>query len=553
MVNRDLATMAAMMPTAVEMTSSTKRALKMDASLAAVTPVAIAVVPVSEYSDDGKFYDSPSAVWYERAVVKVGEMQASPVEDSDELDGYQVEIVSIYGDTGIGYPGLVGVMAQEEGDIGIMGTQGACQGICPSDNIPSYLSELPGTKDRSSSEWGNYEADDGSIMVYIPRFYYKIGTGANGLAVNTIDIKSQYYFADTAAANADGYALPRAFINGGVEKDGVFVDKYLCSKNALGAGFAASSIALGNPISTNASHNPIADLTACATNAYFECVTAAKARDGVDGAVNASSIFFCNTRFIRSAIAILSMAHGQAATSATYCAWYDSAGVTNFPKGCNNNALGDTNDGAVTFTSDGYSNAAKTGSGSPFAKTTHNGQACGITDLNGNMWELELGLTRPGASATDSAAQSDTAAFYVLKESVAIEDLTAGWNTGSDAWGDASHLATLYDAIDLSHIGATTGWVDFGNGANQVLHEDVVGDDYKMTSLGIYRDGGQSASGTNLYGQDGLYQYHRANLAVVSGGDWGNGSDAGLWACYLNYWRSLSGTAIGFRCACYPV
>jgi len=38
-------------------------------------------------------------------------------------------------------------------------------------------------------------------------------------------------------------------------------------------------------------------------------------------------------------------------------------------------------------------------------------------------------------------------------------------------------------------------------------------------------------------------------LAVISGGNWNNGSNAGLWACNLNNWRSNSNTNIGFRCA----
>jgi len=85
------------------------------------------------------------------------------------------------------------------------------------------------------------------------------------------------------------------------------------------------------------------------------------------------------------------MAHGQASSSTTNCAWYDA--TYNYIKGCNNNALGDTDDSAVSFTSDGYSNCAKTGSGVPFAKTTHIGQVCGIADLNGLMWEISIGVT----------------------------------------------------------------------------------------------------------------------------------------------------------------
>ncbi len=75
------------------------------------------------------------------------------------------------------------------------------------------------------------------------------------------------------------------------------------------------------------------------------------------------------------------------------CAWYDAAGNTNFPKGCNNNALKDTNDTTVVYQSDGYSNCGKTGSATNFAKTTHNGQNCGVADLNGLMWEVSPGVT----------------------------------------------------------------------------------------------------------------------------------------------------------------
>ena len=104
MVNKDLATMATAIPNATRMTSSTKAALKVGAPLASITPVAMAVIPVSEYNDDLLFLGSPSVVWFQRAVVKVGEMEQSPVDGNDELDGYMVEIMSVDGASGIGYP-----------------------------------------------------------------------------------------------------------------------------------------------------------------------------------------------------------------------------------------------------------------------------------------------------------------------------------------------------------------------------------------------------------------------------------------------------------------
>jgi hypothetical protein len=435
-----------------------------------------------------------------------------------------------------------------------IGGYGAAVSVCPPHALPPGMTELPGTKSKLSDEYGNYQYIDGSLMVYVAMHYYKVGTGANGLAVNEIEIADAHDFEDRAEAEAAGFALDRAFINGGSVMQGVFVDKYLCSKVANGSGFSAGSIKFGLPISTSSAHNPIADLSACAGNAYYEVVNAAKGRDGVNGAVNAESIFFCNTRFIRAMLARLSMAHGQASTSTAHCAWYDAGGTTNFPKGCNNNALGDANDGEIAYVSDGYSNCGQTGSGTPFAKTTHNGQACGIADLNGNMWEIELGLTRPGSSPTDTTNQNDTAAFYMLKESVRVEDLTAGWNAGNDAWGDATHLATLYDAIDIPYVINTGVLNRFGSGANQVLSEAISGDGYRLAGLGFPKDSNaRSGGGTNLFGADYFYEYHRANLPLISGGAWDYGSTAGVWTANLTNYRSYSSTNVGFRCACYPV
>lgn len=276
-------------------------------------------------------------------------------------------------------------------DIGIPGKLGFGVGLCPRGSILPGFSELSGIFDKFSDNYGNYRFQDGSIMVWIPKFYYKIGTGSNGLDVNVIDIKGIYDFATRAAAETQGYALHRAFIDGGAVKDGFFIDKYMCSKKAWGAGYIASSIKNGLPISTHNNHNRIIDLTACNSNNYYQTINAAHARDGVGGAINPNSNFSVTSRFMYSALAMLSMAHGQAAVNTINCAWY--LADKNYPKGCNNNALHDCDDGSVSYVSDGYSNCGKTGSGIPFTKTTHNGQASGVADLNGLMWEISIGIT----------------------------------------------------------------------------------------------------------------------------------------------------------------
>jgi hypothetical protein len=264
--------------------------------------------------------------------------------------------------------------------IGLAGQQGFGVGVCPV--LPVGYAALPGTADPASDNYGNYQYSDGSVMVWVPRFYYRIGSPASPLygayGANAIDIVGDSAFGSEADANSAGYVLHRAFFDGGVQL-GFFVDKYQCSNN----GGIASSIRYGAPLSTGAAHNPISVLDGAPANTYAGTIAAAKTRD---------TAFHPCSIFIYGALAMLSMAHGQAATATTWCAWYDAAGVTNFPKGNNNNALRDTNDTSVLYVSDGYSNCGQTGSGAPFAKTTHNGQACGIADLNGNVYEVALGM-----------------------------------------------------------------------------------------------------------------------------------------------------------------
>jgi hypothetical protein len=53
--------------------------------------------------------------------------------------------------------------------------------------------------------------------------------------------------------------------------------------------------------------------------------------------------------------------------------------------------------GAVTFQSAGLTtpsaNFALAGSGAPFERTTHNGQSCGISDVAGGVWKINIGMT----------------------------------------------------------------------------------------------------------------------------------------------------------------
>jgi len=407
-------------------------------------------------------------------------------------------------------------------NIGIPGQQGFGAGIAP--ELPTGFAKLYGTEDPASDVYGNYQYSDGSVMVYVPAFFYKVGTGSNGLALNVVDVKAFEAYASMAAANAAGYALHRAFYNAGTIRPGVFVDKYQCSNNSG----VASSIKLGNPLSSAADHNPFSSLTGAPTNIYAGALAAAKTR---------GTRFFCNTRFIFAAMALLSLAHGQAATGTAHCAWYDATGVANFPKGNNNNALGDVNDAAIAYMSDGYSNCGKTGSANFFARTTHNGQACGVADLNGNMWEVNTGLTSDGTN------------YYLLKTSADAAALTGGNTLSTDAWG-AAGIAANYDGLGATYesMQARSALVAFGS-ASQVLSSATSGTPWGAAGAGVPLAAG--TGGTNLFGNDGLWDYRPNELCVISGGGWDSGSYAGAWALYLNSGRGGSGSSVGLRAASY--
>lgn len=499
--------------------------------------------------------------------------------------------------------------------IGVADGQGFGVGVCPQNILPSGMTPLPGCAIKGSETYGNYRYKDGSICVFILRFYYKITAGAG----TVIDIKGTDTYANEAAANADGYAIHRAFIDGGIEQQGFFVDKYENSKNAWGTGYIASSIKNGLPISTHADHNPIADLTACAGNYYYETINAAHARDGVNGAVNASSIWHVQSRFQWSALAMLSLAHGQAATSTAWNAWYHA--TYNYPLGLNNNNVSsaDVDVAGLTYKADGYLNAGKAGSGLPFNKTTHNGQACGVTDLNGNMYEINIGMTAiastmaitgasqanpcvitvastaalttgdwimitavvgmtqlndklykitvvdgttfsigvdsTGHTAWDSAGTVTYGNWYAANESTAMKTFTSGNAGATDHWG-ATGVAALMTEMTMAAMPFEPGGAfgqRYGSSTNQVLDEATSGDGWILTGLGLPQDANAiDTTGTNQFGKDYFYQYIRNEMCVLSGGAWSNGSFAGVW--YLNWgnYRTSSYYFVGFRSACYP-
>lgn len=408
-------------------------------------------------------------------------------------------------------------------DIGTAGAAGFGVGICPA--LPAGFVPMAGYNQQNSDNYGNYQYTDGSIMVWVPAFFYKFGTGANGLALNLVSIKAESAYVDVATANADGYALHRAFYDGGVIQRGVFVDKYKCSNN----GGIASSIKNGIPLSSNTVNNP---WSVCTDNGqapaefYYGAIAAAKSR---------GNNFFSGSVFISKAMAMLSYAHAQASTSTTFCAWYHA--TNNFPKGCNNNALGDQNDAEFAAIGTGYSTASRTGSANMLAKTTHNGQNCGVVDVNGTMWEVALGLTSNGTN------------FYVLKTSAVMKNITAGNTLATDAWG-ANGIAALYDSLGATYGALTnTSTVKSLGSATQVFDAALTGNAWNATGAGIPLVAG--VGGTNPFGNDGIWDYRPVDMCPIVAGGWYDAANAGVGALNLANVRGASSTNVGLRAALY--
>ena len=415
-------------------------------------------------------------------------------------------------------------------NIGTAGQQGFGVGICPGP-LPAGMGEMFGCRSQGSDNYGNYQYSDGSVMVWVPAFYYKWGTGANGVTLNQVSIQPFSAYADVATANAAGYALHRAFYDGGAIQQGFFVDKYLPSYNAGTASSLKNGIVLTSAARGSLSNEQFSNLTGAPTDAYYGAIAAAKTR---------GANFFCSSRFIFAALAMLAYAHGQASSTTTYCAWYHA--TNNFPKGNNNNALGDAQDAAILYTYDGngtYAGCGKTGSANLFARTTHNGQNSGVCDLNGLVYEITPGLT------------SDAANLYVLKTSAQMKSLTAGNTLATDLWG-ATGIAALYDSL-----GATYGacWATGANrsllygAATQVFSEATSGNAWNFAGLGAPLAAG--VGGTNAFGNDGFYDYKPNEMCPISGGAWGNSSPAGVWFLGLYDVRGNSSSGVGFRAALY--
>jgi len=509
-------------------------------------------------------------------------------------------------------------LSQRINQIGSPGQPGFGVGIAPL--VPSGMQPMEGYKNPLSDNYGNYVwSADGSVMVWIPRFYVKI-THDGTTNINKVEIKGVDTYPTPENAAAAGYVVHRMFIDGGVVKDGVFVDKYSWSLTNFSNGVSgiASSIRYGNPISSSVDTNR--DGSNLFAGSFADCISNSQTpSDSYGGAWAAAKSrgndFAVWSIFIAKGLALLALAHGQASTSTTNCAWYHA--TNNFPKG-NNNYGADINDATCTFTAatDAYwsarNEARKCGSANTLAKVTHNGQNCGVADLNGNQWGVVQGLTAICASKTITNAVHDAGVvtitatahgytsnqqvlitgvvgmtdlndkihtvtvtdentftvplttaqtytsggsatrgtFYLLKESVALKSVTGGNSGANDHFADAYITANM-DAVTVPFKNGSI-YQSLGNSTNRVLPFSTTrtSNDYRKLVAGL-PDADTSLGGSNQFGADYYIEYFRDELCPLVGGGWSNSTAAGVWALSLDTYRTSAYRSVAARSCLY--
>lgn len=410
----------------------------------------------------------------------------------------------------------------------IPGTQGFGVGVCSDQDALTRLNLQPmeGCEDITSDNYGNYiHTPTQSVMVYVPAFKYRIGDLPEGeLPTEKWGVNSVQIWSVDDPKCPSNAVLHRAFIDGGEEKQGFFCDKYLCSPSADKT--CGVSIKNKAPLSltTDSSYTPSSQIANC-QGRYDDAITASRAR---------GNGFQCMSVFQLGAIRLLTLAHGQACTDTSVNAWYDGTGDHNGPHG-NTNNLKDRDHSESTWTSgaedSGYADIGLTGSCNVFARSTHNGQNCGIADLKGIIYQMVT-----GSIATSSNMTGATKTIYTLNQDVKIGDLDA------DAmYNISNHHTVTFDSGNLNHYWDST---------QSMITNDVSGFNYDCAG---FLPATQSNNSSNMFEGDSIFAWITDYMFPCFGCNFlaGSSSKSGLWYSGHNESRSRSSGYRGFRACAY--
>ena len=472
--------------------------------------------------------------------------------------------------------------------IGVPGTKDFGVGLYPEDkDLPVImdvtnsgidwhpkLNALPNTKTSGHKQYGLYgfcNSSDyvgtsylenvtwgvsGAFMKYIPKFYVarlfkddnsnlndeelkallpyvevsleQMKEAQRRAPHNSLVVAPAESFTNEADANKHGFILPRAFIDGGVEKDGFFIANTKTIRTRS-TSFGGIHLMLGWDDLAN-KRLAIETLARCDDTSGTNFTTY-KNFVKLNGSVKSGDTTItmhanlCTT-FMWAVLACLSLVQGQYATSTSDCAWYDPSLKINFPKGINN-VNKDVNDTSVTIDVP-MSNTEGSVFANNYAKTTHNGSDTGITHVNGWLMELTIAFKLHSK---------------ILKKSVTLNTINPT-NVEDDS---------LYENIDLNsftHDDSSRGssWGDATNSSISWGTNDGARD---LMCLFPKKNG--HGGTVTIFGND-VSKWTNYSATNHCGGFWEDGANAGIF--YRNMWGTASwagsGSGVGFRMAIYP-
>ena len=402
-------------------------------------------------------------------------------------------------------------------DIGIAGKKGFGQSACKNESLLKErgFRALQGTVDPDNeTNYGVYEHKYGGYCCYIPKFWVRIG---NENAVqyekylnNSIEVVTGDTFATEDEALAQGYFLPRAFIDGGEIKDGFFIQKYDAR----------------NSDKTNADGNyyPFSDGTGYRVSTAF-C-------DMIDLAKNLGDNWNVSSAFMLSALQVLTLHQAQMADWYTWCKWYNPSTSYQYP-------------------TKGYSVSNK-------GLYSHNGMDNGICQW-WYLWQFATGITTAGTSATQGQTAVTSNDIYILRKEKRFSDLTSGFGGDTDHWGtDESLTNGMYDKYTSPLTLTTNRTTYWGNTNYDVISNGINTDNNTIDELSrawcgvLPKNDNATGGGINMMNKSYIYLNPAVqNMVLLFGGEIISSNSQGSFArlCYL--WRTYSDTSLGFRCACY--
>lgn len=325
-------------------------------------------------------------------------------------------------------------------------------------------------------------------------------------------------FANESEANAQGFILPAAFVDGGKEKNGFFIAPTLTTLWVDPAQDA--DIHFGETYNSTSQNNT--ELWRLAqNNVNFGIAMPPSSGYTAMSAIALprwySSTLCCETVYTVAALALISLCVAQYATSTTECAWYDSNDTINYPKGISS-GFADVEDVSVALATNmgEHQGSVFPTTQEGYCKTTHNGRINGITHVSGwlqrpmvgyGYWSSSYRLfdcTKHSISEiTVDNVQSDTTMFVPVTETIC-----SAWSeqTATPLFTAASGQARLLNCL-FPHSSGTSS-ATFGH-------------DY--INLAAYA------------------------MAPLCGGKWNEGAGTGVFYRYNRYYNEYTGWKGAYR------